>query len=561
MSTFLLAIASIFSFAASAAYCNFESVMALLATTSTSLDGSVIGTVIIPSESSAALCYLTNGCTTSIARCLIQNDRAHFSFMGLHTGTYTMRAVALDAMGTPLFLSPSKAVEVASLSPMQESITIGAQGSLLTAAMVNAQPNILYDTKYTWSCNQDPHAALIGTGSNITIKEPGIYTLHAQHGTTCQSMQREITNQPLLNSDLSLKINSVPPSVPYASNGHLELIATSSLSEATYTFFLTTKNSSKSIQADKKALFTNLESDIYYASVTAQTPTGWYITDPIELDLRTPQTPCLVTWYQQNTDCSSVELIAVPTIPENLATTGSAHIEFLWQLVDSSGTACTIGAGPTLRAHTSGTYRVVAQYGDASSSFTGQATLSSNLCTYALGGTTAVCLGSPVILSVTGLNPAHTYTFAWSCLSRSDTDTISFIPTENGQCSVTVTDLTTNCAQTNSICYTVTTPPVLEVPDVISCSGKDLILEVSATSASSSQGQLFVTGPGCFSFTAPIALNGIPYPVLITDYAKPLFAGCYFATVVDSNGCIATNLDNPTRVILCSCCTLDRTNH
>ena len=561
MSTFLFAIASIFSFAASAAFCDFESVVALSATTPTSIDGSVIGTVTIPSDSSAALCYLTNGTTTHIARCLIQNGQAQFSFMGLRAGTYTMYAVALDGTGTPLFLPPSKAVELTSLSPVQESITIGVQGPTLTAAMMNAQPNIPYDTKYTWSCHQDPHASLLGTGSSITMKEPGIYTLHAQQGNTCQSIQQEITNQPIASSDLSLTINSVSPSVPYACNGHIELTATSSLSEVTYTFFLTNKQSSTTIQADKKALFTNLESDIYYASVTAQTQTGWYITDPIELDLRTPQTPCLVTWYQQSTDCSSVDLIAVPTIPANLATTGSAHIEFLWQLVDSSGTACTIGAGPTLRAHTSGMYRVVALYGDMSSSFTEQVTLSSNSCPYALGGTTTVCLGNPVTLSVTGLNPAHTYTFDWSCLPQSDTDTITFIPTENGQCSVTVTDLTTNCTETNSICYTVTTPPVLKVPDVISCSGKDLILEVSATSTSSSQGQLFATGPGCFSFTAPIALNGISYPILVTDYAKPLFAGCYFVTVVDSNGCIATNLDNPTRVILCSCCTLDRTNH
>lgn len=91
------------------------------------------------------------------------------------------------------------------------------------------------------------------------------------------------------------------------------------------------------------------------------------------------------------------------------------------------------------------------------------------------------------------------------------------------------------------------------------CKGAELVLEVVAkaqtTSCCTAQpAQLLVTGPGCFTYQSSITLDGTPVGVTVTNFATETNAGCYYATVVDQNGCISTNFDKPARVVVVPCC-------
>jgi hypothetical protein len=90
--------------------------------------------------------------------------------------------------------------------------------------------------------------------------------------------------------------------------------------------------------------------------------------------------------------------------------------------------------------------------------------------------------------------------------------------------------------------------------DVCLCAGTDLTLQVSALSSAGGTAQLFVTGPGCFSFTGSIPLDGTSVSVPVTSYATALNMGCYFALVIDANGCIGSNFTVPIRVVVEPCC-------
>jgi hypothetical protein len=166
------------------------------------------------------------------------------------------------------------------------------------------------------------------------------------------------------------------------------------------------------------------------------------------------------------------------------------------------------------------------------------------------------------------INPPSGSTFAWqvcfndTIVAPSTTNPLTFFPTQPGEYTIFGQLFNSNGDQISGIAdfgAFATLPPMVNVSDQCICTGSKLTLPILVESdpdtpilCTPDTAQVIVTGPECFSFIS----SELPLPaallVDVTEFANAATAGCYFVTVIDSNGCTVVN--QPVRVIVANCC-------
>jgi len=168
--------------------------------------------------------------------------------------------------------------------------------------------------------------------------------------------------------------------------------------------------------------------------------------------------------------------------------TGSADWSFEWALNgNSQGTIGSISTSPYLiPVDSAGTYTLLSVVDNSSCAGTvsGSATVVVNsLPTVSISGNTSICDGETTTLTATGGG-----TYSWSTGSIHDTTIVS--PTTNTDYTVTVTDGTTTCTNTETVSVVVNSLPV------ISITGNTTICKGDTTTLYASGGASYVWSTG-----------------------------------------------------------------
>lgn len=554
-----------------------------------------------------ALFYLTNS-TSTITQLspAIALGTTSVTFSGLSAENYTVSAVILSPSGCVCITNCAAAtVSSNSTTPCAVTIipngdgTVGSDGYVNIAAVpgqiLGAPVGTLFEFDYSWNLS---NSTLTGNGSTISAGRPGTYTVTAQgpkllecSSACCTSAMYNVvqgtTDNPgtCLNSssqNVTLTVTATQPSTPFSCDGSIQVSSTDLTGFATI-YSVTDLNSTESIltlDGGSPVTFSNLYSATYYVTAVAA-PSGNYtcVSDGFATSL-TGQGTFNVSICQQNSVCGNyVTLVAVPNAG-NSTIPACTNLTYVWEfLADGATVPCIIGTGPSIQATSSGTYTVTATVpnndcNDVICATTSAPVVLTDLTPkFDICGKANVCLGQAINLCVVfPAGDTDTYSFVWTVNGvdqQNDQAQFTYQPTltEPGtvEICVTVTDQTTGgCSTTCCILATVNAAPQITMADECVCTGGSLIFEVCATQdtvncclpiiKSPASATLIVTGPACFSFESPISLNGPCVTVKVSDFAGFENGGCYYATVVDQNGCIGTNIGAPARAIVIPCC-------
>lgn len=191
-----------------------------------------------------------------------------------------------------------------------------------------------------------------------------------------------------------------------------------------------------------------------------------------------------------------------------------------------------------------------------------------------IGGNLNVCFTGdpatqqPITVCWTGLPAGINFTFVWlvdgTTPPNNTTNPFVYFPTTAGAHYIEAQVFRPNgtlaadfgCIQGNA-----NLAPTVTVQDQCVCTGGNVVFTISAQSnsnncCSTDTAQLFVSGPNCFFFSSSIPLDNTPIQVPVADFASAENAGCYFVSVIDSNGCAVVN--QPVRLVVVPCCPLTK---
>ena len=558
-------------------------------------DGKIIATVNDSTETDTVYFYLTDeNSTTLIMPGTYMSTEFQATFPGLVATTYTLQAVVSSAGSCcatnclSVNFAPPAETSCCALDFFGDSGFI--DGSFTLAAFPSLQiselANIPFKLHYEWHSDYNPF--ILGSGAVLTVPslpEIWTFTVYGSGPGCCMSADTNINRlyPSCVSTDLVLKIDSITsPSSPCACDGSITVSSPQSANGFPTIYYLTDRYSSISIldNSGEGATFYNLTAGEYYLYVVITKGINYglgcisncYRQTLTAADFTSTLTICPVT----NQCGNYVKLVAIPGSANTKPSTNCFIQNFVWLMQDSNGTNCVVGTGPTLTVATPGTYTVTGTVPNNTFDCTPTTYVQSNplpvtlstcttpTCPITICGNTNVCAGNEITLCVVGIDDPSDYTISWAgdCCPETNCTSpmLTFQPTTGGTCCVTVTNNNTNCSSTTCLQYTVNNPPSICVQDVCICTGDNLMLEICATSdlascCPSTPAQLIVTGPASFSYSGPITLND-PNPVVVpvTSYATAANVGSYYVTVVDANGCVATNLKQPARVVVVPCC-------
>ena len=557
--------------------------------------------------------------TTLVKQSAIASGTASVLFANLGATTYTLSAVIMNTENClcltdclSVSLAPDNEVCCNSLDIYQvhssnEAITLYA--AIPHLQLPGQMLGIPFKLKYEWFSSFQPSVPLLGGQMILYYNQQPSSTVFTVYGSGpndvkcvgccgCGSTSLELEPTCLFAFEgFPVTITPQAPTSAFACNGSIraELIPTMPAFFDSVIFCMTDGNfNTVSIGASggefgSSVTFSNLTVGNYYLyALGFNAGSLSCMTTPTYVTLSAPMNGDLTICQLSNPACNYVDLIAVPSAPSPCLIQ-----DFIWQMLDSNGNTCVIGTGPVMRVTNSGTYTVTAtiprtEPGCIQNSTSCEVTticqssqpvvvtvgscVSSCSIQFSLCGTTNVCYNledqQPFLLCVVlPEGDTATYTYAWSVNGVTlpgETNSFVQIVPSNGigtyeVCSQ-ITDTATQCVSTSCVSCTLNRPPLVTMPGQCVCAGADIFLEVTTAATSvnccfNPAAQLFVTGPGCFSFSSPITIGG-SVTVPVTSFATEANAGCYYAAIADANGCVGNNFDDPARVVVLPCCPL-----
>jgi hypothetical protein len=165
-------------------------------------------------------------------------------------------------------------------------------------------------------------------------------------------------------------------------------------------------------------------------------------------------------------------------------------------------------------------------------------------------------LQQPINLCPVGISDGDTV--SWTVNGAPFNETIlSYTPTRAGAIDVV---LFVNGTAVDAFQGFASLPPTINALDQCVCIGGDLTFSITASPSdqnaccTQNSALLLVTGPDCFSFSGFIPVDGTTIVnVDVTQFATPLQAGCYFATLIDQFGCVVANQQIRAIIVPCPC--------
>ena len=336
--------------------------------------------------------YLTDpNSTTIVMPGAYSNNNFTATFMGLVATMYTLSAVAIDSAGT-CWLTNCQPVSLVQADCCSELLIVGVtdnstgpfgNGYLISAfptQQLVSPPGSTFQLQYRWYYNGGP----VGTGAvtattinpnsstNNTISVVGAGPNAITCGSSCctPSISARIGTACLPGSFTLTPPTVKNPTSPFANDGIISVSGSFAGTNKPIIYFLTpegTYNLSQSIydNSGSGVTFSNLPVGDYCIYALLYEGMVDCISYCNKVSLTAPaDAMATLTISQVTNQCGNyVDLVAIPGSTNTKPSTSSFIQDFVWTFSPDIKTAgCVVGTGPTLSVNTSGYYTVTASY-------------------------------------------------------------------------------------------------------------------------------------------------------------------------------------------------------